>query len=237
MWDLDGTLIDTSRQSLSSLRQAITTLYGASIKIDTSTLLPIFTAAQDITSVLAKDKLGWAAEVIAIAKSKKKITPQQLVSEWEVQMLRNRSNIQLMPGALDVVKHFEQNGVPQMIATMSNAKSVAVKRAKHQDLFEHMTMVITSDDNDVKNRKPSPDIYLVAAKRMGVRVTNCVVIEDSPEGCRSGFAAGAKVIAVADAWDSAKLGRGVKVHMKCASLLDIKMERFCLPPLKVTRKN
>ena len=61
-----------------------------------------------------------------------------------------------------------------------------------------LTPSVTVVAEDVANGKPSPDPYLLAAKRLGVDPADCIVFEDSPSGGEAGRAAGAKVIAVGD---------------------------------------
>ena len=56
---------------------------------------------------------------------------------------------------------------------------------------------------DVKNVKPDPEIYLLAARRLGVEPRDCVVIEDSPSGVRAGIAAGMNVVAFATPFSTA----------------------------------
>ncbi len=55
-------------------------------------------------------------------------------------------------------------------------------------------VLITSDD--VQRSKPAPDGYLLAAQRLGVPSSKCIVVEDSPAGVEAGQAAGMKVIAI-----------------------------------------
>lgn len=55
-------------------------------------------------------------------------------------------------------------------------------------------LFVTSDD--VKQGKPAPEAYLVAAERMGVATARCVVLEDSPAGIEAAHAAGMQVIAI-----------------------------------------
>ncbi len=50
--------------------------------------------------------------------------------------------------------------------------------------------------NDVKNGKPAPDPYLLAAEKLGLAPEQCIVIEDAPAGIRAAKTAGARVIAV-----------------------------------------
>ena len=55
-------------------------------------------------------------------------------------------------------------------------------------------VVLTSDD--VSSGKPAPDGYRLAAQRLGVDPTSCVVFEDAPPGIAAGLAAGARVVAL-----------------------------------------
>ncbi len=50
--------------------------------------------------------------------------------------------------------------------------------------------------NDVRNGKPAPDPYLLAAEKLGLSPADCLVIEDAPAGIRAAKTAGARVIAV-----------------------------------------
>ena len=49
---------------------------------------------------------------------------------------------------------------------------------------------------DVLRKKPFPDIYIEAARRLGVDPSECLVIEDAPEGLRAGRAAGATCLGI-----------------------------------------
>lgn len=51
--------------------------------------------------------------------------------------------------------------------------------ARHENIFQHITSITCGDDPDLKNGKPAPDIYLLAAKRLGVDPSQCLVFEDA----------------------------------------------------------
>ena len=59
--------------------------------------------------------------------------------------------------------------------------------------------------NDVKQKKPDPELFLTAAERIGIEPAHCVVIEDAPNGVQAAKAAGAKCIAVTNSTTAAKL--------------------------------
>ena len=75
--------------------------------------------------------------------------------------------------------------------------------------------------NDVKHKKPDPELFLTAAHRMGIQPAHCVVIEDAPNGVQAAKAAGAKCIAVTNSTTAAKL---TEADLICDSLEQINVE-------------
>jgi len=75
--------------------------------------------------------------------------------------------------------------------------------------------------NDVKNKKPNPELFLIAAQRMGIEPAHCVVIEDAPNGVQAAKAAGARCIAVTNSTTAAKLA---EADLICDSLEQISIE-------------
>ena len=75
--------------------------------------------------------------------------------------------------------------------------------------------------SDVKNKKPHPELFLLAAERMGIEPANCVVIEDAPNGVQAVRAAGAKCIAVTNSTSAENLN---EANLVCDSLEEIDLE-------------
>jgi beta-phosphoglucomutase len=68
-----------------------------------------------------------------------------------------------------------------------------------QDAFDAV-----ADGHDIERSKPAPDVFLVAARRLGVRPEECIVVEDAEAGIRAAKAAGMQAAAVGDAVRSAE---------------------------------
>jgi HAD superfamily hydrolase (TIGR01549 family) len=85
------------------------------------------------------------------------------------------SEVQILPGARELLKRLSQLGVPWIIATSGGKEEVAplLKLLRLQS----KPQVVTGDD--VKEAKPEPDIFLAAAKRLGVALNDCTIIGDS----------------------------------------------------------
>ena len=75
--------------------------------------------------------------------------------------------------------------------------------------------------NDVKNKKPDPELFLLAAERMGIETANCVVIEDAPNGVQAAKAAGAKCIAVTNSTSAENLQQA---DLVCRSLEEVHLD-------------
>ena len=66
------------------------------------------------------------------------------------------------------------------IATSSIKSSFDIKMKYHKNILQYMKVIVTGDE--VKNGKPAPDIFLLAAERLKMDPKKCIVFEDSPFG-------------------------------------------------------
>lgn len=103
-----------------------------------------------------------------------------------------REKLPLLPGAVEAVKALAAEW-PLGLASSSNRHVIdlVLERARIADEFQ-----VTVSSEEVGAGKPAPDVYLEAARRLGVDPPACVAIEDSTNGIRSAHAAGMAVIAV-----------------------------------------
>jgi HAD superfamily hydrolase (TIGR01549 family) len=83
--------------------------------------------------------------------------------------------LQILPGAGELLRHLEKIGVRWAIATTGGKKQTA-RLLKGLKIPPHVPVV---NGDDVKNAKPSPDVFLKAAEQLGVPVGDCIVIGDS----------------------------------------------------------
>ena len=121
------------------------------------------------------------------------------IETWEMRLGDLCGQVKACPGALELVKALsEQASIPLAIATSSRSEGVKKKRQKHEEMFQHFAHIVTGDDKNVRMGKPAPDIFLEAARRLGVDPPECIVFEDSLQGAIAGKAAGCITIAVPD---------------------------------------
>eukprot|EP00591_Stephanopyxis_turris_P007203 CAMPEP_0195531460 /NCGR_PEP_ID=MMETSP0794_2-20130614/35435_1 /TAXON_ID=515487 /ORGANISM="Stephanopyxis turris, Strain CCMP 815" /LENGTH=254 /DNA_ID=CAMNT_0040663271 /DNA_START=44 /DNA_END=808 /DNA_ORIENTATION=+ len=119
-------------------------------------------------------------------------------ARWETRLNELCENVQTCIGATELVEELAKRNIPMGIATSSRKMAVDKKRIKHERIFKWMNTIVTGDDPNVAKGKPAPDIYLEAAKRMGVEPECCLVFEDAMAGVLAGKSAGCRVVAVPD---------------------------------------
>jgi|SRR5689334_20957963 len=98
-----------------------------------------------------------------------------------------------MRGIRELLTALDQAGVPTAIASTAPARWV-VPAAERIGLRAHFTVIVTGDV--VSRRKPAPDVYLEAARQLGVDPSRTVAIEDSAPGVAAARAAGMTVVAI-----------------------------------------
>jgi HAD superfamily hydrolase (TIGR01509 family) len=106
------------------------------------------------------------------------------------------SALPLLPGVADVLADAEATGLKTAVASSSTLDWVGPFLDQH-GLTARLHAICTRDD--VVRVKPAPDLFLLAAGRMGVPPDRCIVFEDSPNGLRAAHAAGMWVVAVPNA--------------------------------------
>jgi HAD superfamily hydrolase (TIGR01509 family) len=120
-----------------------------------------------------------------------------------------------MPGMLPLLEALERASIPKAIATSSGHAFVDQVLGLFS-LKPRFEFILTGED--IHHGKPKPDVYLLAARRLGIPCQQMMVLEDSQTGCQAAMAAGAYTVAVPH-------GRSLehdfpKVQFKATSLAD-----------------
>jgi HAD superfamily hydrolase (TIGR01509 family) len=131
--------------------------------------------------------LGWAtepAEVQRLADRK-----EELYRE-----LVRRDGIQPLPGVRELLKALGQVGIPRSVGSSTPRANIDLVRevAHLASLFEAITCA-----EDVSHGKPDPEVFLLAAAKVGAEPAHCVVLEDAHVGIEAARRAGMKCLAVA----------------------------------------
>jgi HAD superfamily hydrolase (TIGR01509 family) len=105
------------------------------------------------------------------------------------------AHVPVKPGAAELLAWLDGRGLPLAIATSSRA-ATAERHLGKAGLRRHFRTIATR--YDVERAKPHPDVYLEAARRLGVDPARCIAFEDSNVGLTAAHAAGTMAIMVPD---------------------------------------
>ncbi len=178
VFDLDGVIVD-SEQVWDQVRDAYARERGGKYPP---------TAARAMMGMSSVEWSRYMADELGVPE-----TPEQINADIVERMLeRYGESPPLIPGAVDAVRRIAARW-PLAIASSSNPELIAVVLASSglEDVFP-----IAVSSQEVPLGKPAPDVYLEAARRLGVDPTHCAAIEDSHNGILSAKAAGMRVVAV-----------------------------------------
>ncbi len=178
VFDLDGVLID-SEHVWDEVREALARERGGRWHDR---------AQADMMGMSSVEWSRYMHDVIGLAEP-----PEEINREVVDRMLgRYRDALPLIDGAVDAVDRLAST-FRLAVASLSNRPLIeaVLDAAGIASRFE-----VTVSSEEVARGKPAPDVYLEAARRLGLAPSACAAIEDSSNGIRSAHAAGLRVVAI-----------------------------------------
>lgn len=175
IFDHDGTLVDSEPMHLQAWREVLESLGHRLTMTEYQQNLsgkPTINSAQWLQSRFSLD-----IPAADLFQRKRNILRK---------MLNNRA-FPLMPGAVDMLKQLQNAGLPLAVA------SGAIGDEVHHSLRYHGLQPFfggVATGSDVELNKPHPDVYLLAAERLGMSASHCCAVEDSDSGQQAAMTAG-----------------------------------------------
>lgn len=118
-----------------------------------------------------------------------------------VEMVRAR-DLPPVAGLFEFLQRLERRGIPVAVASSAPRENVEAI-LEHLGLAGRLPVRLSMDD--VERTKPEPDLFLLAAERLHVSPSHCVVFEDSLHGLKAGHRAGCRTVAVLTLHDAEEL--------------------------------
>src|SRR5262245_37960683 len=178
VFDMDGVLVDTEHL-WDEVREALTEEWGGRY------------APEAQEAMMGMSSVEWSRylhETVGLREP-----PDVINAEVVRRMLtRYETDLPVIPGAVEAVRRVADDGLRVAVASSSNRELIdaVLERLALSDLFD-----ATVSSEEVERGKPAPDVYLEAARRLGVEPDRCMAIEDSASGIRAAHAAGMRVVA------------------------------------------
>lgn len=131
----------------------------------------------------------------------------------------SRGNMKPLPGGVDFVKRCRPSGFRLALATSADREKMEINLREMGLEEEEFDAVING--LEVARKKPFPDIYILAAEKIGLRPEECLVVEDAVSGVKAAKAAGCKCLAVLTSFQASELADADWI---CESLVNVPME-------------
>ena len=175
--DLDGILLDTESLNGEAWKRAASHFKKSLSK-------------EELTNLLGRPRLDCAKDILNLIEEEIKIEELLKVHlPFQKSLIKECKAIK---NAEEIVRFLKKKNVPTALVTSSSKKSVEYKISLHP-WIDLISFKVFGDDPEVKEGKPSPIPYLIAAKKLNLNPSNCWAIEDSDSGIKSALDAKCKV--------------------------------------------
>ena len=179
IFDMDGTLVDTERVSQTAWRRA-----AAALGLD---------VPERIWHAFVGCSMPNARAMIDAEFGDPALTERLFARHFEIFRALRDEGLEPCDGALEAIRAVVDAGVTAALAT-TTVREHALPLMERFGMAPYFATMTFGDE--IEHAKPAPDIYLEAARRLGVDPASCVAVEDSVNGVRAAHAAGMRTYMV-----------------------------------------
>lgn len=190
IFDMDGVLCDSEPYIAAAAVRMFREVHRIEVKEED--FLPFVGAGED-------RYLGGVAEKYGIELS----MPDDKIETYRCYAACVQGNLKSLPGVKDFIKKAKAKGVLLAVATSADEVKLKVN-LREMDLDESLFDALVNG-LEIEHKKPSPDIFLEAARRLGVDPADAIVFEDAINGVQAAKAAGARCIGITSSFTAEQL--------------------------------
>lgn len=182
IFDLDGVIVDTARYHYLAWKRLAKEL-GVDLTLEDNERLKGVSRTRSLEIIL---ELGG----ISLSDHEKELLANKKNS-WFVDYIERMAPEEIYPGVKSLIKGMRELGLKLALASSSKNAKTVIQLLHIQNEFDAVV-----DGTMITHTKPHPEIFLMAAERLGVAPANCVVFEDAEAGIEAAIAAGMKCVGV-----------------------------------------
>lgn len=180
VFDMDGLMVDSEPLARRAWERVLLR-YGQ--QLDDATFGRMVGLRRIESANLVIETYGLAVDAADLARAEHEAFGDEM----------QRTGVPPMPGLSRLVGELRRRQIPWGVAT-SSGRAYALTVLEQLKLSGECRALATGDE--VQNGKPAPDIFLLAAERLGMPPEHCLALEDSAPGCQAAIAAGMLTIAI-----------------------------------------
>ena len=168
IFDLDGVIVDTAKYHYLAWREVAIQL-GFEFTEEQNEQL------KGVSRVRSLEILLNLGKVTLDEKQKTKLLIEKNTQYLEY--IAEMDHTEILPGIDDILHYLKLNKIPFSLGSASKNARLILETLNLLDLFDAIV-----DGNDVSTAKPDPEVFLIAAQKLGVQPDQCIVIEDAQAG-------------------------------------------------------
>ena len=189
LFDMDGVLVDSERQICLAAMQMFKDL---GVAVQSNDFIPFVGAGENRYLGGVAEKYGITLDIDAA-----KFRTYSIYSEIV------HGQLEPLPGVREFIARCRAAGIKTAIATSADFMKMEIN-LREIGLYAE-TFDATVNGLEVEHKKPSPEIYLTAAKKLGIDPCNCLVVEDAINGVQAAKAAGMYCLALTTSFNAGQL--------------------------------
>ena len=211
IFDLDGVIVDTAKYH-----------YLAWKKL--ATMLNIDFTEEDNERLKGVSRMASLEIILEIGNrvpgDKAKEEYASLKNKWYLDYINRMMPDEILPGSLEFISELKNSGIKVALGSASRNTPLILERLGIEKLFDGV-----ADGNVVSKAKPDPEVFITAAKMVGVPPEECIVFEDAVAGVEAALNAGMRCV-----------GIGSEQTLKDAHFVVSGLDKMNLKKLKVLAK-
>lgn len=207
IFDLDGVIVDTAKYHFLAWKELAESL-GFDFTEEQNELL------KGVSRVRSLEILLDIGQVKLSQEEKDKYLDEK--NEQYLKYIAKMDTTEILPGIAELLQYLKDEKIPFALGSASKNARLILENLQLIESFEAIV-----DGNDVSTAKPDPEVFLIAAERLGKDPEDCVVIEDAAAGVKAANAAGMISVAIGDP----EVLKGANHNLKSTEELTVDLAR------------
>lgn len=183
IFDMDGVLIDTEKHYNAAWCEAARMAGFENFQREHALMLRSCDAR--LASEMMKDIFGESFDYYAIREIRRSLVAERL----------NKYGLEKKSGIDEILAFLHERKIKAAVATATPIE-LTLQHLEKIGVRDQFDKIVSA--KQVPNGKPAPDVYLFACEQIGESPSDCIAVEDSPNGIKSAYAAGCKPVMVPD---------------------------------------
>ena len=184
IFDLDGVIVDTAKFHFLAWKKAAG-FFGFDLTLELNEKLKGVSRIDSLNKIL-----GWAGATISTEEFEKLASEK---NEDYLGYVESMTEKDILPGVRNLIGELKKSGYPIALGSASKNAPAILHKTGLYNMFDAIV-----DGNSVATAKPDPEVFLIAAKKIGLKPKECVVFEDSEAGIEAANAAGMVSVGLGD---------------------------------------